>query len=354
MLNFTVGPVMSDDAVRKIGSEQVPYFRTPEFSELMLQNERLMLQFTLAPADSRVAFLTGSGTASMESVVINVLTQRDKVIVVNGGSFGERFVQLCQLHQVPYTEIKLDYCQPLTEAHLAPLAGKGYTALLVNMGETSTGVLYDMAMISRFCREQGLLLVVDAISTFLADPFDMESLGVDVMITGSQKALACPPGVSVVVLAPRALQRVESNPERSMYLSLKSALKNGERGQTPFTPAVQTLIQINRRLQDIEAAGGVEAEVHRISQLADDFRAKIAGLPVRVASPSPQNGVTSLHPTNGMSAYDIFTRLKDEYHIWICPNGGELRDSIFRVGHLGALTKDDNTTLVSAMKEVMA
>lgn len=139
-----------------------------------------------------------------------------------------------------------------------------------------------------------------------------------------------------------------------MYLSLKSALKNGERGQTPFTPAVQTLIQINRRLQDIEAAGGVEAEVRRISQLADDFRAKIAGLPVRVASPSPQNGVTSLHPTNGMSAYDIFTRLKDEYHIWICPNGGELRDSIFRVGHLGALTKDDNTTLVSAMKEVMA
>ena len=351
MLNFTVGPVMSDDAVRAIGAEQVPYFRTPEFSQVMLENEQLMLRFSKAPAGSRVAFMTGSGTASMEATVMNVLTPHDKVIVVNGGSFGLRFVELCAIHGIPYTEIHLDFCQPLTEEHLAPLAGRGYTALLVNMGETSTGVLYDMEMISRFCREQGLLLVVDAISTFLADPFDMEALEADVMITGSQKALACPPGISVIVLSPRALQRVEQNPTRCMYLDLKSALKNGERGQTPFTPAVGTLLQIHRRLKDIEARGGVEAETQRIGALAADFRQKVSTLPFTMASPSPQNGVTSLR-TDGCSAYEIFTILKDEYQIWICPNGGELRDSIFRVGHLGALTKDDNTTLVDAMLDM--
>ncbi|MBO4315893.1 MAG: alanine--glyoxylate aminotransferase family protein [Prevotella sp.] len=352
MLNFTIGPVMSNDAVRAIGSEQVPYFRTPEFSEIMLQNEQLILKFAKASSESRVAFITGSGTASMESVVMNVLNRQDKAIVVNGGSFGERFVELCQLHQIPHTEIKLDYCQPLTEEHLAPLAGKGYTALLVNMGETSTGVLYDMPMISRFCREQGLLLVVDAISTFLADPFDMDALGADVMITGSQKALACPPGISVIVLSPRALQRVDKNEEKSMYLSLKLALKNGERGQTPWTPAVQTLLQINRRLLEIESQGGVEVEIRRISEQATDFRTKIDNLPLEIANSSPQNGVTPLHPI-GISAYDIFTTLKDKYQIWICPNGGELRDHIFRVGHLGALTKDDNTTLIEAMKDMM-
>lgn len=342
---------MSGDAVRAIGGEQVPYFRTQEFSEIMFQNERLMLEFAGAPEGSRAAFMTGSGTASMEATVINVLTPSDKVIVVNGGSFGQRFVELCQIHRIPHTEIHLDYCEPLTEAHLAPLAGKDYTALLVNMGETSTGVLYDMPMISRFCKENHLLLIVDAISTFLADPFDMSALGADVMITGSQKALACPPGVSIIVLSPVALDRVEKNPTTCMYLDLKGALKNGERGQTPFTPAVGILLQINRRLNDIKLLGGVRAEVMRMSELAADFRSKVSVLPFRMASPSPSNAVTSLYSLE-TPAYEIFTVLKDEYQIWICPNGGDLRDKIFRVGHIGALTKEDNTVLVEAMLDM--
>jgi aspartate aminotransferase-like enzyme len=352
MLNFTVGPVMSGEAVREIGSHQVPYFRTPEFSEVMFHNEQLILQFAKAPAGSRSVFITGSGTASMESVVMHVLSPRDKAIVINGGSFGARFVQLCSLHQIPHHEVKLNFCEPLTESHLEPLANQGFTALLVNMGETSTGVLYDMPMISRFCKQHGILLIVDAISTFLADPFDMASLGADIMITGSQKALACPPGVSIIVLSPRAIERVNANPDVCLYLSLKQALLNGERGQTPWTPAVGTLLQINARLNEIVAQGGVDAEVQRVRELALDFRSKIAGMPFEMASPAPQNGVTSLR-TSGTSAYDIFTILKDEYHIWVCPNGGELRDHIFRVGHIGALTPSDNTTLVEAMKNMI-
>lgn len=108
MLNFTVGPVQSSDTVLSIGAEQVPYFRTSEFSELMLDNERLMKTFTKADEQARTVFITGSGTASMEAVVMNCLTADDKALVVNGGSFGQRFVQLCSIHDVPYTEIKLD------------------------------------------------------------------------------------------------------------------------------------------------------------------------------------------------------------------------------------------------------
>lgn len=351
MLNFTVGPVMSGDAVRAVGSGQVPYFRTPEFSEVMFQNERLMLRFAHAPEGSRAAFITGSGTASMEATVMNLLTPRDKAIVINGGSFGQRFADLCQIHGIPHTDITPGFFQPLTEGHLAPLARQGHTALLVNMCETSTGVLYDMALISRFCRENGLLLIVDAISAFLADDFDMAALGADVMITGSQKALACPPGVSMIVLSPRALERVEQHETRCMYLNLKDALKNGERGQTPFTPAVGILLQIHQRLNEIEAAGGVAAENRRIAALAADFRSKVAGLPFRMACPAPSNCVTVLQPL-ATPAYQLFTMLKDEYRIWVCPNGGELRDKVFRVGHIGALTPADNTTLVTAMTDL--
>lgn len=136
-----------------------------------------------------------------------------------------------------------------------------------------------------------------------------------------------------------------------MYLNIKSALKNGERGQTPFTPAVGTLRQINARLKEIEAAGGVEKETKKIAELAQDFRAKIKGLPLEIVSESMSNAVTPLHPLN-VSAYDVFMTLKDEYGIWICPNSGEMKETIFRVGHIGALTKDDNTTLVNAFKDL--
>lgn len=351
MLNFTVGPVQSDDLIRSIGAEQVPYFRTPEFSAVMLENEKLMKSFAKAGDDARVVFMTGSGTASMEAAVINTFDSSDKVLIVNGGSFGQRFVELCEIHEIPHEVIKLQSGQALKQEHLAPYDGAGFTGFLVNVHETSTGVHYDMQIISEFCKRNHIFLVVDAISSFLADEFNMQELGVKMMITGSQKALACPPGVSVIVLSGEAVKRVENHNAKCMYLDLKSALKNGERGQTPFTPAVGTLLQINARLKEIDEAGGVESETMKIAALAQDFREKIADLPMEIVSESLSNAVTPLHPLH-VSAYDVFTTLKDEYGIWICPNGGALADKIFRVGHIGALTKEDNTTLVNALKDL--
>lgn len=351
MLNFTVGPVMSDDLVCSVGAEQVPYFRTPEFSDIMLENERLMKKFAKANADARAVFITGSGTASMEAAVLNLFDSSDRVLIVNGGSFGHRFVELCEIYTIPYEEIKLKPGESLKREHLDAYDGGEFTGFLVNVHETSTGVHYDMEMISRFCKKNELFLVVDAISSFLADEFDMNELGVQAMITGSQKALACPPGVSIIVLSPEAVQRVEQRDVKCMYLNLKSALKNGERGQTPFTPAVGILRQINARLKAIEASGGVEGERQRIAAIAQDFREKIKGLPFEITSESLSNAVTPLHPLN-VSAYDLFTVLKDKYGIWICPNGGQLKDSIFRVGHIGALTKEDNTSLINAFKDL--
>ncbi len=351
MINFTVGPVQSPDVVRAIGSEHVPYFRTPEFSAVMKENEALMKKFAKAPDSARVVFITGSGTASMEASVMNTLTPADKVIVINGGSFGERFVEICHLHEIPMSEIKLDAGRALTAEMLAPFEDQGYTAFVVNVHETSTGVHYDMDLISDFCRRNGLFLIVDAISSFLADSFDMAGYGADIMITGSQKALACPPGISVIVLSERALARVAASKPKCMYLDLKSALSNGERGQTPFTPAVGILLQINARLKAIEAAGGVEAETAKIAALAQDFRDKIAELPFEIVSESMSNAVTPLHPLTA-SAYDVFVTLKDEYGIWVCPNGGAMSQIIFRVGHIGELTSADNDQLIAALKDM--
>jgi aspartate aminotransferase-like enzyme len=171
------------------------------------------------------------------------------------------------------------------------------------------------------------------------------------MITGSQKALACPPGISVMALSPKALARIDSIKCKCQYFDLKIALKNAERGQTPWTPAVSILRQINVRLKEIDSNGGVEAEIARTASLANYFREHIKGLPFEIVSESLSNAVTPLHPTTA-SANDIFLKIKDEYGMWICPNGGDMKDSVFRVGHIGALTTADYNKLIDAFKNL--
>ena len=211
-------------------------------------------------------------------------------------------------------------------------------------------MLYDASLIGRFCREHDLFLIVDGISSFLADPFDMESMGADVLITDAQKALACPPGVAPMVLSPDAVKRANSLTQPCMYLNLCDMLKNQERGQTPFTPAVTTLLQIHERLAALDAAGGAKAEVARCADVANDFRNRIfsAGLPFQMRLASPSNAVTYIESPY-VSAKALFALLKDEYGIWLCPNGGEKADTSFRVGHIGNHPLSDNVLLVAAL-----
>ena len=351
MINFTVGPVMAPEEILSIGAEQVPYFRTSEFSEIMLENEKYILKYSKAGRNARAVFMTCSSTGSMEAVVMNCFTKEDKLLVINGGSFGERFVRLCEIHEIPHVPIMLEHGQKLSKEKLYEYDGQGFTGLLVNVDETSTGVLYDTEMLGAFCEKNHLFFVCDCVSSFLADPFDMEKVKADIMITGSQKVLACPPGISIIVLSEKAVGRVNSLKTKSMYFNLQDMLKNQERGQTPFTPAVGILLQINARLKEIERLGGVEKEVERVALQAEDFREKVKNLPFEFVSESPANAVTPLHPIVG-NAYEIVLRLKEEYGIWICPNGGDMKEKIFRVGHIGALSHKDNSILVKAFQDL--
>ena len=352
MINFTVGPVQSSDRVRLIGGMNVPYFRTPEFSEILLENEQLIKEFANAEQEARVLFITGSGSASMEAAVMNCFTCDDKVLIVNGGSFGQRFVDICKIHEIPYEEIKVESGKDLSESQLEAFEEKGFTGFLVNIHETSTGVHYNINLIEDFCKRNHCFLIIDAISSFLADEFNMKETGADVMITGSQKALACPPGISIIVLSSNAVKRVQSNTVTSLYFDLKNALKDGIRGQTPFTPAVGVIIQINARLHEIQENGGATSEQEKTAFLASYFRNRIKDLPISVYSESLSNAVTSLE-THNVSALEICKVLKNEYGIWVCPNGGSLGEKVFRVGHIGCLTTHDYDVLVDALNDLV-
>lgn len=345
---------MSSEEILEIGGNQVPYFRTNEFSKIMIENENMLLRTFKAPNNSRAIFMTGSGTASMDAAVLNFFNEKDKLLVINGGSFGHRFCEICDVYNLNYTEI---FCEPgknITKEQLYLYNNQNYTGLLVNLDETSTGVLYDIELISTFCKKNNIFLLVDSISSFLCDEFNMEKLGVNAVITGSQKALALAPGISIIVVDEKAIAKINENNPKTYYFNLKSYLNNGLRGQTPFTPAVGILLQLHKRLSVIESNGGVESEITLTKHRADFFRSLIKDLPFRMFTNTPSNAVTSLVPVDSnKSAYKLFEVLKDNYNIWICPNGGEFKEKIFRVGHIGNLTDDDYITLVDAIKDAI-
>lgn len=351
MINFTVGPVQSNKIVRDIASEQIPYFRTEEFSNLMKENENLIKKFSYASDDSKVVFLTGSGTAAMEASVINSMTFNDKALVVNGGSFGKRYTEILKTYGFSYDEIKLEYGHSLKKGDLDKYDGSEYSVFIVNLLETSTGVLYDIDLISEYCRKNNILLIVDAISSFLADNINMKKNNIDILITGSQKVLACDPGISILVLSKRSIEIIENNNFQCYYLNLKKALKYMENGQTPFTPAVGILRQINARLKEIDKNGGTQSEIAKIKSNAIYFRDKIKKFNFEIASESLSNATTALHPKNN-NAYEIFLELKNKYGILVAPNIGELKDKIFRVGHIGNLNKKDINKLIRAFRKL--
>lgn len=352
MLNFALGPVMSSELILKVGSQQTPYFRTPEFSKINLENEQIMKELLHAGEDSSVIFLTGSGTSGMEATVMNVFDENDKVLIVNGGGFGQRFVDLCELHNIECDDIKIDFGHCLTAEILDEYDDKDYTAFIVNICETSSGVYYDIDLISDFCKRNNLFLVVDAVSSFLCDDLNMIEHNVDVVITGSQKALACPPGIAIIVLSKDAIERVEKNSCKSMYFDFEDMLINGIRGQTPFTPAITVILQLNARLNQIKENGGVEVELKRVSDLAKDFREKIKEFPFEVKCKCLSNAVTTVHAKEKIDA-NIVEILKNEYDIWVSTARDDLSSTmLFRVGHMGNLTPEDNDTLIEALRDI--
>jgi aspartate aminotransferase-like enzyme len=329
-----------------IGAEQTPYFRNETFSGIVLECEAWLLETLHAPEGSRVLFLGASGTGAMEAAVTNLVAPGEKVAAVVGGGFGARFAEIARFYGAEVTEIAVG---DDALADTAPLsAARDASVLLLNAHETSVGLLYDVASVGRFCREHGQLFVVDAISMYVTDPLDMQGWGIDAVVLASQKGLALPPGLSMVVLSPRAQRRLR--PSGSYYFDFARALGDGVRGQTPFTPPVTILLQLHQRLEAI-AGHGIEAEQRRARRLAERFRAGIAGLPLAFYRRHMPNAMTALTPTDGRSAAEIVARMERRYGMVLTPNGGALADTVFRVGHMGAMTEADIDALIDALKD---
>ena len=344
---FTPGPVKMSEEILQVGAKQTPYFRNSEFSDVTFACENSLLEMVNAPEGSKVIFLTASGTAGMESVVMNLLTQNDHALVVNGGGFGARFVNICDTHEIPHTNFKVKNTNLSDIESLAPK--ENYSSLIVNAHETSVGHLYKLDAMGKYAAKNNMLYIVDAISMLVTDPLDMQQSNIDVVIASSQKGLALPPGLTMVILAPKALEKLQDI--NSLYFNFKDYLKNGERGQTPYTPAVTIMLQLEARLNQIKRRGGIKQSIVSAKEIADYFRKSITALPLKEYTPYMPNAMTTLTPTDGKSAMNIVNDLETNYKVMVCPNGGTERDLVFRVSHMGEMTKEYTDILINALHD---
>lgn len=339
---FTPGPVQMSAEICAIGGRQVPYFRNDAFSEVVLDCERMLLQLAKAPEGSRVVLLTCSGTGGLEAALANFADAHRPTLVINSRGFGQRLVDICAALGRPVREYALPLGVAFKAEHAASLDLDGCGAVACDAHDTITGVRNDIGALSRRGRE--IFLIVDAISSFLCDPIDMQALGIDVLVTGSQKALALPPGLAVLVLSPKAVAAVQRPEHRpgSYYFDLAPYLRDGARGQTPFTPAVGIIYQLQERLKEL-ARIGVDEQVRRTGELARHFRERLAALdlPFRIYPDVASNAVTVLEVTReGWSADSLVRTFASEFGILLTPNGGDLKHRVFRVSHMGVQTKE--------------
>lgn len=347
---FTIGPVEMYPATLEVASKQLPYFRNEEFSKMMKENEECLKRF-LGLASGCVAMMTGSGTCAMEAVVQCCFQPNDRVLIINGGSFGKRFTQLCDIHHLPYDEITLSFHETLTEEMLSEMEARTYRAMLVNIHETSTGQLYNINLLTAFTKRHNMYLIVDAIGSFLADPFHMDAYGIDCTIVSSQKALAVSPGIAMIAMQQRFYEEmVAPKKQTSMYLSIQDHIHHMKRGQTPFTPAVGILLELQQRFAMI-AQQGLENVQKEIAQRAKYFRAQARSLGLAMPSYPLSNALTPILFAG--NATTIYEYLKQTYGLILTPSGGALQHTLLRVGHLGNLALADYDELCLRIKECL-
>ena len=350
---FVPGPVPISPHLLAIGAQQLPYNRTEAFSTTTL--EILDGLKKLFGTEAQVAVLTGSGTAAMEAAVLNFIGSNDRVLVVNGGTFGKRWADLCGALAISHDELTVELGTELDLTRLeTALADREYSVLLINAHETSTGHLYDIETIGALARRHGVFFIVDAISSVCADTFAMDDWGVDVAILGSQKALALPPGLSFVAMGEQAVVRLESDRIRpkSLYFDLKNYLENQQRGQLPFTPAIGLMLQLQARLRDIRDQT-LSALILRHQHRAEYFRTAVQNTAFDILPARSSNAMTALSCRN-LDAGEVAAELRDRYHLIVATNGGELKSKVIRVSHMGEQDHADVRRLISALGEIDA
>jgi aspartate aminotransferase-like enzyme len=350
---MTAGPTPVPPAVSQAMAEPILYHRAPAFIEVYARClERLKKVFQ---TQNDVLVFAASGSGAMESAVANLVRPGEPALVASCGKFGERWAELCDAFGAQTIHFEAGWGNKVEPADLDRLLGEneGVEVVFTTMSETSTGVINDVKALTEVAHKHGALLAIDAVSAIGAVPVPQDEWDVDVVVSGSQKALMCPPGLGFAAVNERALERAASAPGRRYYFDWEKTAKGQRKDppDSPFTPAVSIFMGLDVALGLIEKEG-LDQVFARHALLGRAAREAARALDLELFGPEDEgaNVVTAIKLPESIDGAKVPKLMRDRYGITIAGGQNQLKGKIARIAHCGYFGAFDIVTTVAAFE----
>jgi aspartate aminotransferase-like enzyme len=343
---FTPGPTPVPPEVLSAMAQPVVHHRGSDFRRVY---ERCLARLREVFRTERdVLLFTASGTGAMESAVANLCNAGDRVLVVTAGYFGERWEQIARAYGCDVDVLAYEWGAAPAAEDVAERA-RGAKAVFLTHSETSTGVVADVQALTAAAHDAGALAVVDAVSSLGAVPLETDAWGVDVVVSGSQKALMTPPGIALVSVSEAAWEQQADAPR--FYFDWRRTRDAQARLDAAFTPAVSLVAGLDVAL-GLVVEHGLEAAFAHHARLGRACREGVKAMGLELFSPDDERSavVTAVHAPEGVDADELVKLLRDRYGITLAPGQGPLKGKVFRIGHIGWFDLFDITTALAGVE----
>jgi len=348
---FTPGPTDVPPEVLNEMAKPIFHHRTAQFREMFASVNAGLKEILQTTND--VITIAGSGTAGMEAAIACAVPRDKKVLVSNGGKFGERWVKVAKVYGLDVDEVVLEWGTALSAETVAEKLATGeYGAVVTVYSETSTATACDLEAIGKVVAGTDALLIADCITAAGALPLKTDEWGVDVVGCGSQKAFMLPPGLAVISVSEKAWKNIDAIDAPCFYLDLKAYRKSLAKDDTPYTGPVSLIRGLKVAVDAINAIG-IEKVWSRVALLAKATRAAAEVLGMKVVSRQPSDSVTGLFFPEGVD--DGFrTALQAKYGISVAGGQNEFKGKVMRISHLGYVDPLETIGMIAAFEYTLA
>ena len=351
---FSPGPTMLPPRVLLKMAEPIMHHREPEF-ERIFEEVRKGLK-ALFQTKNEVLIFTSSGTGAMEASVSNLLSRGDKALVVRGGKFGERWGEICKAYGIEFIPIDVEWGRAAEPGRIQEIlaSDRSIRVVYIQATETSTGVVHPMKEIAEIVKKyDDAVLVVDAITGIGVLDMPTDRWGLDVVISGSQKALMLPPGLSFAAVSDKAWKWVERSNLPKYYFDFKKELKSVQKNQSAYTPAISLFVALREALRMMEEEG-LEAIFRRHQKLARATRAAVKALGLELYAPgSPSPGLTAVKVPAGIDGVKLQKLFFERFGITVAEGQNRAKGKIIRIAHLGYYERLDMIMVISALEMLL-
>ncbi len=348
---FTPGPTDVPPEVLNEMAKPIFHHRTAQFRDMFAAvNDGLK---KIYKTSNDVLTIAGSGTAGMEAAIACAVPRDKKVLISNGGKFGERWVKVAKVYGLDVDEVQLEWGKALTaDVVKEKLATGQYGAVITVYSETSTATACNLQAIAEVVRDTDALLIVDAITALGVLPLETDAWGVDIVASGSQKAFMLPPGLAMLSVSDKAWKVIDTIEAPCFFLNLKAYRKSIAANDTPYTPAV-TLLRGLKVSVDMINAIGIEKVWSRTAILAKALRTAAEAMGLKVCSQTPSDSVTAIYLPEGIGD-DIRKNLRTKYGCSVAGGQDGWKGKVIRVNHMGYVDPLDTIGLIAAIEYTLA